>query len=425
MPPKKRKPSSSEYTHPFTPFNFPGWIEMESEPVFFSAILHDLGVCGLKFTELYSLETDHLLPPVYALIFLCRWRQTDSPRPQDVNDDDDDDDDEGGGQNKIWFAQQTPEFACATFAVLNIVMNLQGFEFGEELERFKVFTENMGSLERVDAIDNWEFAKRIHNSFARGREVMLADAQYLHKSRMIKRQMAAEKACQTRLRKKQKAGVGEEREVKTFVKSGKPGGPASAAEPAASARRSKRTKPKPELPLEEDEGGFHFIAYMPISSEVYMLDGLHHSPVRLGSFDDNWMAVAQEALKGRIAQYAEEDIQFNLMAVVDDPLVKAEQRLEGIEAQLKEKLGEQFKDEEGITNTRVEDLESMPDEKDVVEALRAEREELLKLIDELKREEREEMIKVRNRRHDFEGFVRIWLRVLAENGTLGELVRWR
>jgi ubiquitin carboxyl-terminal hydrolase L5 len=91
MPPKSRKrkaPAKSNGTtnngdNALTPPDrntWPGWVEMESEPAFFNTMLKDMGVHGVKTSEVWSLEDNELavLPqPVHALIFLFRYRETD------------------------------------------------------------------------------------------------------------------------------------------------------------------------------------------------------------------------------------------------------------------------------------------------------------------------------------------------------------
>lgn len=52
-------------------------------------------------------------------------------------------------------------------ALLNIVNNIPDIDLGENLERFKEFTKNFTPALRGDAINNFEFVKKIHNSFAR------------------------------------------------------------------------------------------------------------------------------------------------------------------------------------------------------------------------------------------------------------------
>lgn len=63
--------------------------------------------------------------------------------------------------------KQTASNACASVALLNIVNNIEGIELGENLQQFKDFTMSFTPALRGDAINNFEFVKGIHNSFAR------------------------------------------------------------------------------------------------------------------------------------------------------------------------------------------------------------------------------------------------------------------
>ena len=62
---------------------------------------------------------------------------------------------------------QTVNNACATVALLNIVNNIPEVDLGEHLSQFKDFTGDFPPVLRGDAISNFKFVKRIHNSFAR------------------------------------------------------------------------------------------------------------------------------------------------------------------------------------------------------------------------------------------------------------------
>lgn len=62
---------------------------------------------------------------------------------------------------------KTTPNACASVALLNIVNNVNDIELGDELRNFKEFTMPFTPALRGDAIANFEFIKRIHNSFAR------------------------------------------------------------------------------------------------------------------------------------------------------------------------------------------------------------------------------------------------------------------
>lgn len=62
---------------------------------------------------------------------------------------------------------QTASNACASVALLNIVNNIPDIDLGENLRHFKEFTMPFTPALRGDAINNFEFVKRVHNSFAR------------------------------------------------------------------------------------------------------------------------------------------------------------------------------------------------------------------------------------------------------------------
>ena len=177
MPPKSKKrkaPAKSNTTtangdNALTPPDrntWPGWVEMESEPAFFNTMLKDMGVHGVKTSEVWSLDDNDLaiLPqPVHALIFLFRYRETD----KDVLVTE--------CPTNVWYAEQVPDFACATVALLNIVNNIPGLELGKDVRNFKDFTQNMSPRLRGEAIDDFAFVKRIHNSFAREADILQAD----------------------------------------------------------------------------------------------------------------------------------------------------------------------------------------------------------------------------------------------------------
>jgi ubiquitin carboxyl-terminal hydrolase L5 len=200
MPPKSRKrkaPAKSNGTtnngdNALTPPDrntWPGWVEMESEPAFFNTMLKDMGVHGVKTSEVWSLEDNELavLPqPVHALIFLFRYRETDK------------DDLVTECPAHVWYAEQVPEFACATFALLNIVNNIPGLEMGKDLRNFKEFTQDMTPHLKGEAIDDFNFVKRIHNSFAREADILQADMHMKEKAAKARKRQAVAKAQKSR-----------------------------------------------------------------------------------------------------------------------------------------------------------------------------------------------------------------------------------
>ncbi|KAF2166239.1 hypothetical protein M409DRAFT_66722 [Zasmidium cellare ATCC 36951] len=308
-----------------------GWVEMESEPAFFNVMLKDMGVRGVRIQEVYSMDPDILatLPqPVHAFIFLFRYRTEDEENSST-----------GSNQDHIWFANQIPDFACASVAMLNIVNNFPGLQMGKELRDFKDFTKDMSPMKRGDAIDSFDFVRRIHNSFATENDILNANMHTKAKVDKFKKKQAAAKALETKRAKKaaQEAKYDEE-DSKKPAKSSTRGKQRPVKETTTSAnisksrtrrssrstkvdpddeygsttttkakgkvngikdeddgestglRRSGRARKPPKKMAsardEEDEpaAGFHFIAYMPVGDHVWKLDGLDKHPHDMGSF---------------------------------------------------------------------------------------------------------------------------------------------
>lgn len=233
--------------HPPDRETWTGWVEMESEPVcllsftsavptnstqaFFNVMLKEMGVRGAKVQEVLSIDEDMLamlpcvlsftlsssislalsdfyadlceelltLPsqPVHALIFLFRYRTQDE---QDQYS--------GSEQDHIWFANQVPDFACATVATLNIVNNIPGLQLGKDLRDFRDMTKDMDPISRGEKIDDFAFVKRIHNSFARENDLLTADVHAQEKIAKQKKKAATAKAQATKAAKKAEKDAG-------------------------------------------------------------------------------------------------------------------------------------------------------------------------------------------------------------------------
>jgi hypothetical protein len=168
---------------------WPGWVEMESEPAFFNVMLKDMGVRGVKVNEVYDMDDNAMamLPkPVHALIFLFRYQSTDKTKL------------ETECPKQVWYAEQVPDFACATFALLNIINNIPGLEMGQQLRAFKQRTQDMTPRLRGDAVDEFTFVKQIHNSFARDEDLLNADAHMKEKLTRTRKEQAVAKAKKTK-----------------------------------------------------------------------------------------------------------------------------------------------------------------------------------------------------------------------------------
>ncbi|KAJ4002623.1 hypothetical protein NW752_012443 [Fusarium irregulare] len=255
-----------------------GWVELESEPAFFNTMLGDLGVQNVKAQEIFTIDHDSLslLPqPVYGLIFLFQY----FPGMEDPTEEHD--------ASDVWFANQTTNNACATVALLNIVMNAEGIDLGDKLRAFKESTKDLNTALRGHQISQNNFIRTIHNSFTRRMDHLNADL------------FLENESCEAKSTSKRR-----------------------------SAPKGRRRAPSRKT-MRDLDYGYHFIAYVPAGGYVWELDGLQNKPCRLDPVQDphDWTTVARPQIEGRILQYEENQLSFNLLAVCQSPLTTYSQNI--------------------------------------------------------------------------------------------------
>ncbi|KAJ1801057.1 hypothetical protein LPJ59_000591 [Coemansia sp. RSA 2399] len=125
-----------------------------------------MGVKDVQVEELYSLDTETLraMEPVYGLIFLFKWRPTTagaraSSSSVDLQHDQ---------PENVYFAHQIIQNACATQAILSILMNRENdMDIGATLKNLRSFSIDLPPDMRGLALTNCDELRTVHNSFQR------------------------------------------------------------------------------------------------------------------------------------------------------------------------------------------------------------------------------------------------------------------
>ena len=197
---------------------------------------------------------------------------------------------------------------------------------------------------------------------------------------------------------------------------------------------------------------------MPVGDRVWKLDGMDKFPQDIGPIiqGESWLNIAQPVLQGRMAQYSAGSIEFNIMAVVHDPMVACvealtanvkalraiEEKLTGVVDDWREMLDDERdaplleQDQDlGLHHIDIEraemtqtDADALKGAEDLTQLLDL-RKELMLQQKGLRRACSDEMEsvksdaeKARDRRHDYSTFTKEWLGALAEQGMLGALL---
>ena len=134
------------------------WCTIESDPGVFSELIKNIGVKGVQVDEIVDMDILEVgNEPVYGLIFLFKYMKNSGYKPNVLTSWDKD----------LFFAKQEVQYACATQAILGILLNnTDKLDIGPTLKELKSFTEGMDPQTRGLAISNSEKIRLEHNKFS-------------------------------------------------------------------------------------------------------------------------------------------------------------------------------------------------------------------------------------------------------------------
>ncbi|CAB1115316.1 unnamed protein product [Ectocarpus sp. CCAP 1310/34] len=108
--------------------------------------------------ELYSLDESNFkdVRPVYGLVFLFKWTGDDERHTTEPQN-----------EPGLFFARQVVQNACATQAILSVLLNCADkIDIGETLSDFMTFTRDFPPEMKGLAISNSETIRSVHNGFS-------------------------------------------------------------------------------------------------------------------------------------------------------------------------------------------------------------------------------------------------------------------
>ena len=134
------------------------WCTIESDPGVFTELIKNIGVKGVQVDEIIDMDILEVGDePVYGLIFLFKYMHNSGYKPNVLKSWDPD----------LFFAKQEIQNACATQAILGVLLNnTDKLDIGPTLKDLKSFTNDMDPSTRGLAISNSEKIRTEHNKFS-------------------------------------------------------------------------------------------------------------------------------------------------------------------------------------------------------------------------------------------------------------------
>ena len=191
---------------------------------------------------------------MYGLIFLFKWKQEQDLRPP-----------ESDYHGKIFFANQVINNACATQAILSVLLNCPHLELGQQLTDFKSFTADFPPDLKG------ELAKRLCSLCKVERSQCAPLLNSIHHYLMSHQALCA--------------AIGPPFQPFVLTRPFVAGLAISNSDGIRQAHNS-FSPPQPIVPDEaksadKDDEAYHFISYVPVDGALYELDGLKPGPIKL------------------------------------------------------------------------------------------------------------------------------------------------
>lgn len=310
--------------------------EAEAKTGVFTTLLQKFGVKGLEVTEIYDIEpwaTDHLKP--HGLIFCYMCNDSDSANASELEDED---------AESVWFANQLSDDACASHALLNVLLNCPHVDLGEELREMQAVTAEMPPVVSRHLLRALVWVRQCLECLVTRRvdegtgRVKLAGhtgcTQFSGKVRALLHPISTTHPVRRRpadLRGALQAIAHSTLEAdKARAKAAK-GPPTKKRKTTGSPSKAK----KADTDVQTQEQ-YHFIGYVPAHGKVWELDGLQRSAIEVGELNPqarpgDWMNVVRPALRMKMHAYMDSEndhVQYNLLAIVDEKYLSTSDELE-------------------------------------------------------------------------------------------------
>ncbi|KAH8739643.1 hypothetical protein FG386_001200 [Cryptosporidium ryanae] len=138
------------------------WCTIESDPGVFTELIEKYGVEGVQFTEIYDYSDCGInsiiseFGNIYGIIFLFKFigrsKETHINAPIEA-------------PFGMFYAHQVINNACATQAILSILLNREDINIGPHLSELKKFSAEFDAASKGLVIGNSEVLRAAHNSF--------------------------------------------------------------------------------------------------------------------------------------------------------------------------------------------------------------------------------------------------------------------